>query len=105
MMNRTFNELDSLDREVWEIAELLISRYGERAVAHASLQALKARVKRNGKVMAAWRRISEAAEHMLRQPDFDSEPDFASVARAREPRGPPHPANTRGRLYAPALGD
>jgi hypothetical protein len=55
-----------LDREVPALAALLVGRYGERALAFASLQALKARAGNRPTLMEAWQRIGNAAHHILR---------------------------------------
>ena len=57
---------DILDREVVALAELAIARYGERAPTYAVLQALKARYQRKAKETAAWQRIADSANAILR---------------------------------------
>jgi hypothetical protein len=49
------------DEEVRDLATLLISRYGVRAVTYASHQALKARHRGETMRMEAWRWIADAA--------------------------------------------
>lgn len=79
-------EMDELEREVPALASLLVARYGERALAFASLQALKARVNGRSQLMAAWRRIGDAAYATLRS---ETEPDApapgVTVSRATPP--------------------
>ena len=57
-----------------DIAKLLISRYGERAYAHAMHQALKARQQGDRRLMDAWRWIALAAREVLRAEPDDDEP-------------------------------
>jgi hypothetical protein len=52
--------------EIRDIADLLISRYGERAISYASHQALVARNAGETRRMEAWRRIEGAATQVLR---------------------------------------
>lgn len=65
-----------LDREVPALAVMLVGRYGERALAFASLQALKARAGNRPALMEAWQRIGDAAHHILR-----AEPMVAAESR------------------------
>jgi len=52
--------------EVRNIADLLIARYGERAISYASHQALVARKAGATRRMEAWRQIAGAALQVLR---------------------------------------
>jgi len=62
-------------RDAQAVAKLLISRYGEQAVAYASHQALKARRRGDQRLMDAWNWIAGAVTEVLRaEPDQD-EPD------------------------------
>lgn len=56
----------SRDARVQEIAALLISRYGERAASHASLQVLKARRSGQALQQIAWEWITEAVVRAMR---------------------------------------
>jgi hypothetical protein len=57
---------------VRDVAKLLISRYGERAYAHAIHQALKARRRGDKRLMDGWRWIASAVRQVLRdEPDND----------------------------------
>jgi hypothetical protein len=61
-------------RDVRDIAKLLISHYGERAYAHASHQALKARERGDKRLMEAWHWIAGAVRDVLRgEPDEDGQ--------------------------------
>ncbi len=51
---------------IGEIADLLISRLGERAVSYAAHQALVARDEGKPKQMEAWHHIAGAARERLR---------------------------------------
>lgn len=59
-------------RYIRDIAKLLISQYGERAYAHASHQALKARDRGDRRKMVAWRWVAGAVQDVLKaEPDED----------------------------------
>jgi hypothetical protein len=59
-------------RNIHDVAKLLISRYGERAYAHAIHQALKARETADKRRQEAWRRIAVTVREVLRaEPDND----------------------------------
>ena len=73
-------DLDLIDREIPALAQLLIGRYGERALAFASLQALRARAQNRPRLMEAWGRIGDAAHQILRT-ELDS---FAAPASSDE---------------------
>jgi hypothetical protein len=82
---------DILDREVLALAELAIGRYGERAPAYASLQALKARYQRKRNETEAWQRIANSVLAILRsEPSWDQR-----VAHSRAATGGEHDV-TRG---------
>ena len=66
-------------KDVRDLAKLLISRYGEQAGAYASHQALKARQRGDQRVMEAWRWIVGAIDEVLR-----SEPDGSSGSGDRD---------------------
>lgn len=53
------------DQQLRDIAELLISRYGERALTHASYQALKARRDGLPRHVEAWRQIADTVVEAL----------------------------------------
>jgi hypothetical protein len=57
----------SHDSEIRDIAALLISRYGERAASHASLQALKARRSGQLRHQEAWEWITDAVVQAMRE--------------------------------------
>jgi hypothetical protein len=57
-----------------ELAKLLISRYGEQAVAYASHQSLKARSQGEPRLMEAWRWVAGAAAELLRSEPDEDEP-------------------------------
>ncbi len=48
------------------LALLLINRFGERAVSHASHQSLKASWRGDSQSAAQWRRVAEVTEFLLR---------------------------------------
>ncbi len=52
------------DREIYELAELLIARHGERAASYATHQSLKARHRGERRMMEAWRWIASTAEYV-----------------------------------------
>ena len=52
------------DREILELAELLIARHGERATSYATHQSLKAGHRGDLRTMVAWRWIADATEHV-----------------------------------------
>jgi hypothetical protein len=54
------------DTVVYELADLLIARYGERAASHARLQSLKAAQRDDPRVTEAWRWIAEVVEELWR---------------------------------------
>lgn len=92
-----------LERDVRALAEILIGRYGERAISYAAHQALKAQSRNELRVMDAWRWIGAAVIEVLR-----TEPDWETPA----PRVADRPATTRqgshdgatrriARLFAP----
>ncbi len=59
-------------RDIRDIAKLLISQYGERAYAHASHQALKARDRGDRRKMEAWRWVAGAVRDVLKgEPEED----------------------------------
>ncbi len=59
-------------RDIRDIAKLLISQYGERAYAHASHQALKARERGDRRKMVAWRWVAGAVQDVLKaEPEED----------------------------------
>lgn len=61
-------------RDAQAIAKLLISRYGEQAVAYASHQAVKAKHRGNQRLWEAWRWVAGAVAEILRaEPDEDGE--------------------------------
>jgi hypothetical protein len=68
-------------KDVRDLAKLLISRYGEQAAAYASHQALKARQRGDPRVMEAWRWIASAIDEVLR-----SEPDGSAGPGDRDRR-------------------
>jgi hypothetical protein len=94
---------DILDREVLALAELAIGRYGERAPAYASLQALKARYQRKLNETEAWQRIANSVMAILRsEPSWDQrvahsraatggEHEFSRGSADRAHRDEPHP--------------
>jgi hypothetical protein len=53
-----------LDREVYELAQLLIARHGERATSYATHQSLKARHRGERRMMEVWRWIADTAEQV-----------------------------------------
>ena len=54
------------DREVRNLAELLIARHGESATSFAVHQSLKAAQRGDQRRMEAWRWIADAAEQVWR---------------------------------------
>ena len=52
------------DREIHDIAELLIARRGERAASYAVYQSLKAGQRGDQRMMEAWRWIADTAEQV-----------------------------------------
>jgi hypothetical protein len=52
------------DREIHELAELLIERHGERATTFATHQSLKAGHRGEQRLSEAWRWIADAAEQV-----------------------------------------
>ena len=52
------------DREIHELAELLIARHGERAASYATHQSLKAAQRGDQRTMQAWRWIADTAEQV-----------------------------------------
>ncbi|HXZ01055.1 MAG TPA: hypothetical protein VEI03_13725 [Stellaceae bacterium] len=54
----------NLNREIYELAEMLIARHGERAASYATHQSLKARHRGEHGMMEAWRSIATTAEHV-----------------------------------------
>ncbi|HZB93496.1 MAG TPA: hypothetical protein VE397_18760 [Stellaceae bacterium] len=61
--------------DLGDIANLLISRYGERAYAHAMHQALKARRDGDRRLMEGWRWIALAVRDVLRTEPEDDAPE------------------------------
>ena len=72
------------NKDIRDLAKLLISRYGEQASAYASHQALKARQRGDQRVMDAWRWIAGAIEEVLR-----SEPEGPPAPGSAKSEGPP----------------
>jgi len=95
-----------LERDVRALAEILIGRYGERAISYASHQALKAQRGGENRVAEAWRWIGVAVMQVLR-----TEPDepirVAPLAARAAAERPAHAAAPDGatrriaRLFAP----
>jgi hypothetical protein len=52
------------DREIHDLAELLIARYGERAASFATHQSLKAGHRGEQRMMEAWRSIADVTERV-----------------------------------------
>jgi len=52
------------EREVKEVAALLIARFGERATSYARYQSLKAARDDQRRTMEAWRRVADAADQV-----------------------------------------
>lgn len=89
---------DELERDVRALAEILIGRYGERAVSYASYQALKAQHRGEAKTTEAWRWIGEAVSQVLRaEPDFEG----AVIASRAAPAKPDRATRRIARLFAP----
>jgi hypothetical protein len=92
---------NELERDVRALAEILIGRYGERAISYASLQALKAKSRGEVRVTEAWRWIGIAVVEVLR-----TDPDWEAPA-PRAPRVAPRVQAPDGatrriaRLFAP----
>lgn len=53
-----------LGHEIYELAELLIARHGERAASYATHQSLKARHRGELRMMEAWRSIADTADYV-----------------------------------------
>jgi len=88
---------NELERDVRALAEILIGRYGERAISYASYQALKAKHRGEDRTTEAWRWIGAAVTEVLRTEPEEPAPHFA-------PRNAPTPdgATRRiARLFAP----
>jgi hypothetical protein len=95
---------DELERDVRALAEILIGRYGERAMSYASHQALKAQHRGETRVTEAWRWIGAAVVQVLRtDPDWETPaPRLGRTAAARAAQTPPDGATRRiARLFAP----
>jgi len=54
------------DREICELAYLLIERYGLRAATYARYQSLNAARHNQKHIMETWRRIANAADQVWR---------------------------------------
>jgi hypothetical protein len=85
-----------LERDVRALAEILIGRYGERAVSYANYQALRAQNRGERRTTEAWRWIGTAVTQVLR-----TEPEW-EVAPVRAAAPAPDGATRRiARLFAP----
>lgn len=96
---------NELERDVRALAEILIGRYGERAVSYASYQALKAQYRGEAKTTEAWRWIGAAVGQVLRaEPDFEGAvPQLAPHTTAARAATTQSEGATRriARLFAP----
>ena len=54
------------DREVHELANLLIARYGERAATYARHQSLKAAHRAQRRTMETWCEVADVADQVWR---------------------------------------
>lgn len=90
---------DELERDVRALAEILIGRYGERAISYASYQALKAENRGEKRTSDAWRWIGTAVTQVLRtEPEWEVAPVRPAAPAAAAPDG----ATRRiARLFAP----
>jgi hypothetical protein len=94
---------NELERDVRALAEILIGRYGERAMSYASHQALKAKDRGEPRVMEAWRWIGTAVGEVLRtEPDWEGPAPRAPRPVAARPAPAQDGATRRiARLFAP----
>ena len=94
---------NELERDVRALAEILIGRYGERAVSYAALQALRAKSRDEPRVMEAWRWIGTAVVEVLRtDPDWEAPAPRTPRPAARAVPVPDGQTRRIARLFAPA---